>query len=69
VIRGVSVEILTSRIGCNSLGHILGIPLSRQEAKMIRWLNKWIVPLLVAVVMLVALAIAALVSFGVHLLH
>ena len=50
-------------------GAHFGVPLSRQEAKMIRWLNKWIVPLLVAVVMLVALAIAALVSFAVHLLH
>jgi hypothetical protein len=50
-------------------GANLGITLSKDAAKMIRWLNKWIVPLLVAFVMLVALAIAALVSLGVHLLH
>jgi hypothetical protein len=36
---------------------------------MIRWLNKWIVPLLVAFAMLVALAIAIFISFAVHLLH
>ena len=36
---------------------------------MSRWLNKWIVPLLVAFITLVALAIAAFVGFGVHLLH
>jgi hypothetical protein len=68
VIRGVSVEILTSRIGRNSLGAFWNHP-EQTRAKMIRWLNKWIVPLLVAFVMLVALAIAALVSFGVHLLQ
>ena len=33
------------------------------------WLNKWIVPLLVAFVTLVAIAIAAFVSFAVYLLR
>jgi hypothetical protein len=36
---------------------------------MSEWLNKWIVPLLVVVVTLLALSIAAFVGFGVHLLH
>jgi hypothetical protein len=80
VITDVSVEILTSRIGRKSLGAKLNpialgdvvkveSPLRIYDAKMSRWLNKWIVPLLVAFVMLVALAIAAFVSYGVHLLH
>ncbi len=43
--------------------------MSKQDAKMSRWLNKWIVPLLVAFITLAALAIAAFVSFGVHLLR
>jgi hypothetical protein len=64
----VSDEILISRIGRNSLG-ASSITVSNQDAKMSRWLNKWIVPLLVAFVTLVALAIAAFVSFGVHLLR
>jgi hypothetical protein len=67
VIKDVSVEILTSRIGRNTLGRC-GITLRKRDAKMSRWLNKWIVPLLVAFVMLLALAIAAFVSYGVHLL-
>jgi hypothetical protein len=46
-----------------------GNTMSKQDAKMSRWLNKWIVPVLVAFVALVALAIAAFVSFGVHLLR
>jgi hypothetical protein len=37
--------------------------------KMSGWLNKWIVPLLVAFITLVALSIAYFVGFGVHLLH
>ena len=35
---------------------------------MSKWLNKWIVPLLVAFLTLVALAISVFVSFGVHLI-
>jgi hypothetical protein len=35
---------------------------------MSEWLNKWIVPLLVAFITLLALSIAAFVGFGVHLL-
>ena len=42
---------------------------SNQNAKMSEWLNKWIVPLLVALITLVALSIAVFVGFGVHLLH
>ena len=42
---------------------------SNQNAKMSEWLNKWIVPLLVVLITLVALSIAAFVGFGVHLLH
>ena len=42
---------------------------SNQNAEMSEWLNKWIVPLLVALITLVALSIAAFVGFGVHLLH
>jgi hypothetical protein len=42
---------------------------SNRDAKMSGWLNKWIVPLLVALITLVALSIAAIVGFGVHLLH
>jgi hypothetical protein len=69
VITDLSAEILTSRnrtqlFGCNAES-----PLSNHDAKMSRWLNKWIVPLLVAFIMLVALAIAAFVSYGVHLLR
>jgi hypothetical protein len=33
------------------------------------WLNKWILPLLVVFITLVALSIAVFVGFGVHLLH
>jgi hypothetical protein len=33
------------------------------------WLNKWIVPLLIALIILAALSIAAFVGFGVHLLR
>jgi hypothetical protein len=33
------------------------------------WINKWIVPLLVVFVTLLALSIAAFIGFGVHLLH
>jgi hypothetical protein len=36
---------------------------------MIRWLNKWIVPLLVAFVTLLTIAIATLVSYAVYLLR
>ena len=64
----VSVERLISRIGRDFLGAILNT-VSKHDAKMSRWLNKWIVPLLVAFVTLAALAIAALVSYGVHLLR
>jgi hypothetical protein len=46
-----------------------GITVSKDDAKMSRWLNKWIVPLLVAFVTLAAIAIAAFVGYGVHLLH
>ena len=42
---------------------------SNQNAKMSEWLNKWIVPLLVAFITLLVLAISAFVSFGVHLLR
>jgi hypothetical protein len=68
VMTDVSVEILTSRIGRDALGAILN-PVSKHDAKMSKWLNKWIVPLLVAFVTLAALAIAAFVSYGVHLLR
>jgi hypothetical protein len=68
VITDVSVEILISRIGRDSLGAILNT-VSKHDAKMSRWLNKWIVPLLVAFVTLAALAIAAFVSYGIHLLR
>jgi hypothetical protein len=33
------------------------------------WFNKWIVPLLVAFVTILALSIAAFAGFGVHLLR
>jgi hypothetical protein len=66
---GLSAEILTSRIGRNSLGARWRSARSNHGAEMTRWLNKWIVPLLVAFVMLVTLAIAAFVTYGVHLLH
>jgi hypothetical protein len=33
------------------------------------WLNRWIVPLIVALIAFVALSIAAFVGFGVHLLQ
>jgi hypothetical protein len=36
---------------------------------MCKWLNKWIVPLLVALIMLAAIAIAAFVSFAIPLLR
>jgi hypothetical protein len=39
-----------------------------QDAKMSEWLNKWILPLLIALLTLAALSIAAFVGFGVHLL-
>jgi len=39
------------------------------NAKMTRWLNKWIVPLLVAFVTLLTIAIAIFVSFAVYLLR
>jgi hypothetical protein len=68
VITEVSVEILISWIGRNSLGPC-GSTLSKHDAIMSRWLNKWIVPLLVAFVTLAAIAIAAFVGYGVHLLH
>ena len=42
---------------------------SNHKTKMCEWLNKWIVPLLVAFIMLAAIAIAALVSFAIPLLR
>jgi len=42
---------------------------SKHNTKMSRWLNKWIVPLLVTFITLVAIAIAAFVSFAVPLLR
>jgi hypothetical protein len=66
VLTGFSDEILNSRTGSNSLGGTNTV--SNQDAKMSEWLNKWIVPLLVAFITLLALSIAAFVGFGVHLL-
>jgi hypothetical protein len=68
VIADVSDEILKSRIGGDSLGATLNT-VTNQDAKMCEWLNKWIVPLLVALITLVAISIAAFVGFGVHLLR
>jgi hypothetical protein len=65
VITDVSDEILNSRIGSNSLDAML----SNRNTKMSRWLNKWIVPLLVAFVTLLTIAIAVFVNFAVHLLR
>ena len=42
---------------------------SKRYAKICKWLNKWIVPVLFALSILVAVAIAASVSFAVSLLH
>ena len=67
MLTGSSDEILNSRTGGNSLGGTLNT-VSNQDAKMSEWLNKWIVPLLVAFITLLALSIAAFVGFGVHLL-
>jgi hypothetical protein len=65
VITDVSDEILNSRIGSNSLDAML----SNHNTKMSRWLNKWIVPLLVAFVTLLTIAIAVFVNFAVYLLR
>ena len=64
----VSDEILNSRTGRDSLGARLNT-VDNQDAKMSEWLNKWILPLLIALLTLAALSIAAFVGFGVHLLH
>ena len=42
---------------------------SKRPAKICRWLNKWIVLVLIALSILVAAAIAAFVSFAVSLLR
>jgi len=42
---------------------------SKRDVKICRWLNKWIVPVLFALSILVAAAIAAFVSFAVSLLR
>ena len=42
---------------------------SKDDTKMSRWLNKWIVPVLVTFITLEAIAIAAFVSFAVCLLR
>jgi hypothetical protein len=42
---------------------------SKRSAKICLWLNKWIVPVLFVLSILVAAAIAAFVSFAVSLLH
>jgi len=42
---------------------------SNHNTKMSKWLNKWIVPLLVAFITLAAIAIAAFVGFAVCLLR
>ena len=68
MITDVSDEILNSRIGRNS-GCEVESPVRNYNTKMCRWLNKWIIPLLVAFVALVALAIVAFVSFAVYLLR
>ena len=64
----VSDEILNSRTRGDSLSAMLNT-VSNQDARMNGWLNKWIVPLLVALITLAALSIAAFVGFGVHLLR
>jgi hypothetical protein len=67
VTADVSDEILNSRTGRDSLGARLNT-IDNQDAKMSEWLNKWILPLLIALLTLAALSIAAFVGFGVHLL-
>ena len=42
---------------------------NNHNTKMSKWLNKWIVPVLVAFITLAAIAIAAFVSFAVNLLR
>lgn len=65
MITDVSDDILNSWKGPNSLEAML----SNHDTKLCKWLNKWIVPLLVALVALAAIAIAAFVSFAVYLLR
>jgi hypothetical protein len=67
VTTDVSGEILNSRTGRDSPGARLNT-VGNQDAKMSEWLNKWILPLLIALLTLAALSIAAFVGFGVHLL-
>ena len=59
---------LISRTRANSL-EAMRMTVSKHNTKMCKWLNKWIVPLLVALIMLAAIAIAAFVSFAVALLR
>ena len=65
VITDDSDEILNSRKGAD----FLEMMSSNHNTRLRKWLNKWLVPLLVGLITLAAIAIAAFVSFGVHLLR
>ena len=41
----------------------------KRSAKICKWLNKWILVVALALIILATIAIAAFVSFAVHLLH
>jgi hypothetical protein len=69
VITGVSDEIFNQSDKRKILWKRRRMTVSNHKTKMCKWLNKWIVPLLVAFIMLAAIAIAALVSFAIPLLR
>lgn len=60
-----SDEILNSRKGADFLETMS----SNHNTKLCKWVNKWLVPLLVGLITLAAIAIAALAGFGVRLLR
>ena len=63
--RDVSGEIFKHRTRANSLEAMA----NKQNTKMCKWVNKWMVPLLVVFITLAAIAIVAFVSFAVCLLR
>jgi hypothetical protein len=69
VITDVSDEIFNQSDKRKILWKRRQMTVSNHKTKMCKWLNKWIVPLLVAFIMLAAIAIAALVSFAIPLLR
>jgi hypothetical protein len=69
VITDVSDEIFNQSDKRKILWKRRQMTVSNHKTKMCKWLNKWIVPLLVALIMLAAIAIAAFVSFAIPLLR